>query len=193
MRDFDTFVEHALVVGKGRKPDGTRRLPTFIPSGDGQDMLFDKTRQLLVASHFRCFDVTGAGGYRRALNSFAMRWPVYAEGRPLTAASYAAHVEEAESRLLIVGSSESMPRFWTNLYKFSALHIGVSYPPVMVSQDKCIAIPDAATVCVLVKEKDFASLSAPLFDPVFKYTSEKASWAWVDGDAIGNIPALETV
>jgi hypothetical protein len=70
MADFDSFLEHALMVGKGRGTDGTRHIPTFVPSGTGQDSLFDKTIEMFRKNKFCLFDVSGSGGYKRALNSF---------------------------------------------------------------------------------------------------------------------------
>jgi hypothetical protein len=176
MADFEGFLEQALVAGRGRKPDGTRRIPTFVPSGTGQDLLFDTSIELFRKNKFHLFNISGTGGYKKALNSFALHWPIHSEANPLTKVAYAAQVLESETSLLIVCGSENMPRFWTNLYKSSALHIGALFPPFRQPTEQCIAVPDVACVCAIVKERDFSNFSNASLDPVFRYTSEKSAW-----------------
>jgi len=176
MMEFDDFLEHSLVVGRGRRKDGRRSVPAFVPSGEGQDLLFDKTLGLLTGRQFHLLDVRGPDGYRTALNSFALSWPRHLGAGQSEADLYLAGVPEGETRLLIVCGPERMPRFWTHLHKFGALHIGAIFPPYMEPQDKCIIVPDSICVCVLVKDSDFASIPDGCLDPVFRHTNQKAQW-----------------
>ena len=176
MMEFEEFLERSKVVGRGRRKDGSRSLPAFVPSGEGQDPLFDQTLTLLAGGHFDLFDVRGPGGYRTALNSFRLSWPRHTGAGQFEGDLYSASVPELETRLLIVCGPERMPRFWTHLQKSSALHIGAIFPPFMEPQDKCIVVPDSACVCVLVKDSDLSAIPGGCLDPVFRLTSQKARW-----------------
>jgi hypothetical protein len=147
-----------------------------VAGGDTQDELFNKSLEVLVRGKFNLFDVRGADGYKKALSVFALGWPSCTGAWESPDELYGAEVEEPEERLLIVCGPEPMPRFWGHLRKSGALHIGAVFPPFMAPQDPCIIVPDAACVCVLVKDRDFAAIPDGCLDPVLRYTSLKSVW-----------------
>lgn len=173
---FDEFLDEALVAGKGRQGGGSRLIPAFIPGGGAQDALFDQSLETLTKNTFQVFDVRGPDGYRRALTSFALGWPCCKGPSSTPDELYPMEIPEETQRLLIVCGPERMPRFWQHLRKASALHMGAIFPPFMEPQEPCIIVPDAACVCVLVKERDSSAIPDGTLNPSMGYTTLKSKW-----------------
>lgn len=171
---FDEFLDQALAAGTGRRADGVRQVPAFVPGGSSENSLFDSTIQSLVRSRFNLLDIRGTQGYEKALNSFSLSWPRYSD-RPL-ADQYAVRAPDAERRLLIICGGESLPRFWKNLRVSSVLYTGAVFPPFLTLSTSCIVVPDNACVCVIAKAGDFANLPTGCTGPVCEYTSQNATW-----------------
>ncbi|MDI6775466.1 MAG: hypothetical protein QME60_08800 [Verrucomicrobiota bacterium] len=129
MMTFDEFLDEALVAGSGRKAGGVRSIPAFVPAGEAQDLLFDQSLAELALKNFRLFDVRGPDGYRKALGSFALGWPLCMGPAQRPGDLYLAETPEDVRYLLIVCGPQRMPRFWQHLRKSSALHIGAVFPP----------------------------------------------------------------
>ena len=174
--EFGEAFDRALTLGTGRQSDDNRHIPAFVPSGTMQDDLFKATLAHMRSAGFRLFDTRDPGGYKQALNSFSLTWPLCYGATEVEKHLYRLKVPESERRLLVVCGSERMPRFWTHLSKSSALHVGAVFPPFLEPEDKCIIVPDVVCVCALVRDDDFPSISGGYLDPVHRYTTGESSW-----------------
>ena len=169
MTEFEEFVDVAIQMGKrimGRLP---RQLPVFVPEGNYQDELYEKSIEYLVELNFKIMDVQSQT-YVDAINKFNLKWSSLIGKWP--SEEFDEKVSESENRLLIKCGNKNHPRFWKYLCDENLLYTGGELPPIQYLSPRCIVIPDSACVSVIIKHKDFFN-NYPLdyFGPVGRYNS----------------------
>ena len=175
MAEFDEFLDEAIEAGTGRKADGTRRIPGFVPGGPSEEGLFHATVNALTTRGFNIMDIRAQGSCEAAINSFRPAWPRFSTEKPL-AGQYEFPLPQIVRRLLILCGEGSLPRFWKNLRVSGALYTGAVFPPFLTMSTGCIIVPDCACVCAVIRSCHFAGMPPGSLGPVCEYTSLKAAW-----------------
>jgi len=169
MTQFEEFLHVALKMGMGRMMGTERQVPVFVPEGNYQSELLEKSIEYLENSGFRIMDLRNKT-YEQAVETLTLEWSSLLDKWP--SEEFMAEAKGGGNKLLIACGKESHPRFWKYLCRYSLLYTGTALPPAKNLSPRCIVIPDSACVATIIKAEDFyVNYPLEFFGPVGIFNS----------------------
>ena len=173
MSSFTSFLEMVISDGKRIGADGFRMIPVLLPEGDHEGALYDSAIAFLKANGFGILDVS-SGNYGEAISSFTFGWPRVNKRVPQFSEFFAS-IAEGEERLLIACGENSDHVFWKYLCDTRVLHVGASWPPMMIPGYECIVVPDKARIGAIIPASVWQHYRSDYFSKFLRVSSSGPS------------------